>query len=93
MTFARILTATAALAFAVALSPAPKLQAAPLTGSIAQPMSAVTPIAAKGKEHKAHHAHMRKHHRRHHAHSKRGCRGTYMYYSRKAHHCMDARKK
>jgi hypothetical protein len=96
MTIGRVLIATLALAFALALSPLVKVQAAPFTGSSAQQPSMILQVAKKTTHHKMHHKGHMKGHARHHRHmrgSKRGCGGTYMYYSRKAHKCMDARKK
>ena len=89
MTVGKVFTATLALALSIALSPLPELQAAPISGSNVQMPSLITPIAMK-RHHKKRHG-MR--HRRHRMHSKRGRCGTYMYYSKKMHRCMDARKK
>jgi hypothetical protein len=100
MTIGRVLTATLALALAVALSPLFKVQAAPFTGSSAQQPSLILPVAEKTEKTKTHHRMHNKGHKMHHRHhrghvraSKGGCHGTYMYYSRKAHKCMDARSK
>jgi hypothetical protein len=90
MIVGKVLTATLALALSIALLPLSELQAAPLSGSHAQMPSLITTIAMK--HHKRMHHGMR-HHRHHRMHSRRGKCGTYMYYSRKKHRCMDARSK
>jgi len=93
MTIAKLSTATLALGLAIALSPLSGSQAAPLAGASSQTAATglVTPVAAKEKSK----PHSMRHHRHHRMHSKRhgGCHGTYMYYSRKDHKCMDARSK
>ena len=92
MRMKKTLAAASALAIAIALAPLPQVQAASLInpGSL-QADSLVQVVKAKK------HSHMRKHAHRHmgrHARSKRpGTCGENMYWSRKDHHCMDARDK
>ena len=92
MRMKKTLAAASALAIAIALASLPQLQAASLInpGSL-QVDSLVQVVKAKKHMHK----HMgRRGHMGRHARSKRpgGC-GENMYWSRKGHHCMDARDK
>ena len=95
MRMKKTLAATSALAIAIALAPLPQVQAASLInpGSTLRIDSLVQVVKAKRHMRMHKHMHGRMHAGRH-AGSKRpgGC-GENMYWSRKAHHCMDARDK
>ena len=89
-----------ALALAIAFSPLADLRAAPFANSATQFGSdtLTQTVKAEKKGHKSKSAKkgkkMAKRHHGKHAMSKGpGTCGTYMYYSKKGHKCMDARKK
>ena len=88
----KTLAAASALAIAIALAPLTQPQAA----SLINPGSPQVDSLVQTVKHKKH-AHMHRHGHKHmgrHARSKRpGSCGENMYFSRKAHHCMDARDK
>ena len=89
MRLKKTLAAASALAIAIALAPMPQLQAATLNPGTLRADSLVQIVKHKK------HAGMRAHrHMGRLARSRRpgGC-GENMYFSRKAHHCMDARDK
>jgi hypothetical protein len=86
MTVAKVLTTMLALALSIALSPWSNVAAAAMSGARVEMPSEITAMTMK-----RHHA--KRHHRHHRTHSKRGRCGTYMYYSKKKHHCLDARSK
>jgi hypothetical protein len=90
MRMKKTLAAASALAIAIALAPLTQLQAAISINPGSPRVDSLVQIVKAKK-----HTHMRKHgHMGRHARSKRpgGC-GENMYWSRKDHHCMDARDK
>ena len=102
MSIRKTLMASVALAIAVAFSPLSDLQAATLVSPGSQPgtdnLAQSVKMKRKGKMmHKMKHHRMGRHMRHRmgkHARSKGPGRcGMNMYYSRKMHHCMDARNK
>jgi hypothetical protein len=86
-------TCMASLALALAFSPLSGLQAAPLSGPNAQPLATGLMTTVAEKEKSMHHGKRHRHHHVVHSKGHKGCGGAYMYYSRKKHHCMDARNK
>jgi hypothetical protein len=91
MRMKKTLATASALAIAVALASLPQTQAASLTNLGATPRIDGLAQVVKAKKHA--HMHMHKHSGRM-ARSKRpGSCGENMYFSRKAHHCLDARDK
>ena len=96
MRMKKTLAAACALAIAIALAPMPQLQAASLINPGTLQADSLVQVV-KHKKHAHMHMHMHRHGHMHmgrHARSKRpgGC-GENMYWSRKGHHCMDARDK
>ena len=92
MRIRKSLVAVLAMAIAVAFSPLPELQAATLIGPGSQPATenVVDMVKAKKKKAKKKKGKKKKGKR---ARSKAGKCGTYMYFSKKAKKCMDARNK
>lgn len=92
MRIRKTLIAALAMAIAIAFSPLPELQAASLLGPGSQPGTENLTQAVKMKKKKAGKRKGKKKGKR--ARSKgAGKCGTYMYYSKKARKCMDARNK
>jgi hypothetical protein len=94
MTTGKTCAASLALVLALAFSPPSGPRAAPLSGPSAQPLATGVTTTVAEKEKVGMH-HEKRHRRRHVMHGKHhgGCGGANMYYSRKKHHCMDARNK
>jgi hypothetical protein len=89
MRMKKTLAAASALAITIALAPLPPVQAASVINPGATPRIDSLAQVVKAKKH----AHRHKHSGRV-ARSKRpGSCGENMYFSRKAHHCVDARDK
>ena len=89
MRMKKTLAVAAALAIATALAPLPELQAASvISPGVAAHVDSLAQVA-KAKKHTRRHKHSGRM-----ARSKRpGSCGENMYFSRKAHHCVDARDK
>jgi hypothetical protein len=82
------------MAIAIAFSPLPQLQAASLMGPGSQPQAEkVTELVKAKKKAKKKKGKKGKKKRGKRAKSKAGKCGTYMYFSKKAKKCMDARNK
>ena len=89
----KTLIAVLAMAIAIAFSPLSELQAASLLGPSSQPGTENSVELVKAKKKKAKKAKKKKKKKGKKARSKAGKCGTYMYYSKKAKKCMDARNK
>jgi hypothetical protein len=94
MQIRKTLITVLAMAIAIAFSPLPELQAATLLSPSSQPGAdnLTQTVKMKKKAKKAKKA-KRKKRRGKRARSKAGMCGAYMYYSKKARKCMDARNK
>jgi hypothetical protein len=90
MTIRKTLMAVLALAIAIAFAPLSSLQAATLAGpdTKVSTLTLTQTVAMKGK-----HTHKMRHKGKHAKSKGPGRCGTLMYWSKKGHHCMDARKK
>ncbi len=93
MRIRKTLIAVLAMAIAIAFSPLPQLQAATLVGPGSQPQAekVTEQVKAKKKAKKKKGKKGKKKGKK--AKSKAGSCGTYMYFSKKAKKCMDARNK
>jgi hypothetical protein len=93
MRIRKTLITVLAMAIAIAFSPLPQLQAATLIGPGSQPQAekVTEQVKAKKKAKKKKAKKGKKKGKR--AKSKAGSCGTYMYFSKKAKKCMDARNK
>jgi hypothetical protein len=95
MRIRKILISALALAIAIAFSPMPELQASTLLSPGSQPAAdnLTQTVNAKKKAKKAKKAKRKGKKKGKRARSKAGSCGTYMYYSKKARKCLDARNK
>lgn len=94
MRIRKTLITVLAMAIAIAFSPLPQLQAATLIGPGSQPQAEkVTEQVKAKKKAKKKKAKKGKKKKGKRAKSKAGSCGTYMYFSKKAKKCMDARNK
>jgi hypothetical protein len=92
MRMKKTLAAASALAIAIALAPMPQLQAASLINPGSPQVDSLVQVV-KSKKHMHMHKHAHKHMGRHARSKGPGSCGENMYWSRKGHHCMDARDK